>query len=288
MSNRKLRRSALPACIALVLLAPLAQAQDTGSDATTLDRIEVTGSNIPRSQVETASPVQVISREEIDRTGKATIAEYLQTLTSDGAGSIPKTFGNGFAGGGAGVSLRGLGAASTLVLLNGRRLAPYGLADDGQKVFTDLSVIPMDAVERVEVLRDGASAIYGSDAIAGVVNIILRRDFTGVTGKVSYGTSDDSDGDARKASFTAGIGDLSTDGFNAFVSIDVGKTDEILVSDRRNRKWIGTGDIRPWGYSIEGSQFLTGFITPGVIEPDTGELLAGNAVSSPTGSVRGA
>ena len=289
MSNRKLRRSALPACIALVLLAPLmAQAQDADPDAVTLDRIEVTGSNIPRSQIETASPVQVITREEIDRTGKATIAEYLQTLTSDGAGSIPKTFGNGFAGGGAGVSLRGLGAASTLVLLNGRRLAPYGLADDGQKVFTDLSVIPMDAVERVEVLRDGASAIYGSDAIAGVVNIILRRDFTGVSGKVSYGTSDDSDGNARRGSFTAGVGDLAEDGFNAFFSIDVGKTDEIMVSDRRNRKWIGTGDLRPWGYSIEGSAFLAGFITPGVIDPDTGELLAGNASSSPTGSVRGA
>jgi len=146
--------------------------------ATNLDRITVTGSNIPRATTETASPVQVITRQEIDRTGKATIAEYLQTLTSDGAGSIPKSFGTGFAGGGSGISLRGLGAASTLVLLNGRRMAPYGLADDGQKVFTDLSVIPMDAVERVEVLKDGASAIYGSDAIAGVVKIIPRRGFT--------------------------------------------------------------------------------------------------------------
>ena len=156
-----------------------AQAQEAAprEDATTLDRIEVTGSNIPRTSTETASPVQVISRQEIDRTGKATVAEYLQTLTSDGAGSVPKTFGNGFAGGGAGVSLRGLGAGSTLVLLNGRRIAPYGLADDGQKVFTDLSTIPMEAVERVEVLKDGASAIYGSDAIAGVVNIILRQRF---------------------------------------------------------------------------------------------------------------
>ncbi|MGY2437092.1 TonB-dependent receptor plug domain-containing protein, partial [Escherichia coli] len=97
----------------------------------------------------------------------------------DGAGSIPKTFGNGFAGGGAGISLRGLGAGSTLVLLNGRRMATYGLADDGQKVFTDLSTIPLDAVERVEVLKDGASAIYGSDAIAGVVNIILKERMDG-------------------------------------------------------------------------------------------------------------
>ncbi|MET0581339.1 MAG: TonB-dependent receptor plug domain-containing protein, partial [Pseudoxanthomonas sp.] len=143
MSHRKIRRAALPACIALGLVAPLgALAQDTDEGATDLDRIVVTGSNIPRTNTETASPVQVISREEIDRTGKATVAEYLQTLTSDGAGSVPKSFGNGFAGGGAGVSLRGLGAGATLVLLNGRRIAPYGLADDGQKVFTDLSIIP--------------------------------------------------------------------------------------------------------------------------------------------------
>ncbi len=79
--------------------------------------------------------------------------------------------------GGSGISLRGLGAGSTLVLINGRRIASYGLADDGQKLFADLSSIPMDAVERVEVLKDGASSIYGSDAIAGVVNIILRNDF---------------------------------------------------------------------------------------------------------------
>ena len=221
----------------LAIAAPAALAQSAPAEKpTTLDRITVTGSNIPRVTTETASPVQVITRQEIDRTGKATIAEYLQTLTSDGAGSIPKSFGTGFAGGGSAISLRGLGAASTLVLLNGRRMAPYGLADDGQKVFTDLSVIPMDAVERVEVLKDGASAIYGSDAIAGVVNIILRSDFTGAIAKASYGMSGDSDGNARRGSLTAGIGSLAEDGFNAFISLDVSKTDGIRISDRRNPK----------------------------------------------------
>nr|WP_240196814.1 TonB-dependent receptor [Stenotrophomonas lactitubi] len=226
--------------------------------ATNLDRITVTGSNIPRTNTETPSPVQVVTRQEIDRTGKTTLAEYLQTITADGAGSIPKTFGNGFAGGGAGISLRGLGAGSTLVLLNGRRMATYGLADDGQKVFTDLSTIPLDAVERVEVLKDGASAIYGSDAIAGVVNIILRSDFQGAILRASYGTSGDGDGDAKKATLTAGTGDLATDGWNAFFSLDVGKTDAIKISDRKNRKWIGTGDTRPWGYDAADSQFLGG------------------------------
>ena len=263
MTYSKLRRASLPAGIALILATPFAAlAQDApAEDATNLDKIVVTGSNIPRSDTETASPVQVITRQEIDRTGKATVAEYLQTLTSDGAGSIPKSFGNGFAGGGAGVSLRGLGAGSTLVLLNGRRLAPFGLADDGQKVFTDLSTIPLEAVERIDVLKDGASAVYGSDAIAGVINIILRRDFTGTVVKASMGTSGDSDGNQRKGSITAGIGDISEDGFNFFFSLEGSKTDSIGISDRRNRKWIGTGDTRPWGYGIGGN--LPGRITGG-------------------------
>ncbi len=264
MIYSKLRRAALPAGIALILTASFAaQAQEAAAteDATTLDKIVVTGSNIPRTSTETASPVQVITRQEIDRTGKNTVAEYLQTLTADGAGSIPKSFGNGFAGGGAGVSLRGLGAGSTLVLLNGRRLAPFGLADDGQKVFTDLSTIPLEAVERIDVLKDGASAIYGSDAIAGVVNIILRKDFTGAVLKGSYGTSGDSDGNQRKGSITAGIGSLAEDDFNFFFSLEASKTDSIAVSDRRNRKWIGTGDTRPWGYAVGTN--LPGRITGG-------------------------
>ena len=190
----------------------------------------------------------MIQRQEIDRTGKNTLGEYLQTLTVDGSGSVPKSFGAGFASGASGVSLRGLGAGSTLVLINGRRIAPYGLADDGQKVFTDLSIIPLEAVERVEVLKDGASSIYGSDAIAGVVNVILRRDFNGAILKGSYGVSGDGDGDERKASLTWGTGDLAEDGFNFFFSAEASKSDEIYVRDRKNRKWIGNGDISRYGY----------------------------------------
>lgn len=286
------RRNCLRDAIALamttgvVAFAGSAAAQE---EPKTLDRIEVTGSNIPRTDTETASPVQVITREEIDRTGKTTVAEYLQTLTSDGQGSIPKSFGNGFSAGGSGVSLRGLGAGSTLVLLNGRRMAPFGLADDGQKVYTDLSTIPLEAVERIDVLKDGASAVYGSDAIAGVVNIVLRKDFTGVVVKGTYGISGDGDGDTRKGSITAGWGDLAEDGYNFFFSVEGAKTDAIRVSDRKNRKWIGTGDTRRWGYSIAGAGangFLAGNITPGEIDPDTGELGPGGAGSSPTGSIR--
>jgi len=271
IQRRATRRHVLCASVAGVLAAtaavPAAFAQEA---ATNLDRITVTGSNIPRTNTETPSPVQVVTRQEIDRTGKTTVAEYLQTLTSDGAGSIPKSFGNGFAGGGAGISLRGLGAGSTLVLLNGRRMATYGLADDGQKVFTDLSTIPLDAVERIDILKDGASAIYGSDAIAGVVNIILRSDFEGAILRGSYGISGDSDGDTRKATLTAGTGNLASDGWNAFFSLDVGKTDAIKISDRKNRKWIGTGDIRRYGYDAADAQFLGGAYLSGGTAGGTG------------------
>lgn len=264
-----------PLALAIAVAGVVAAAPALAQEATTLDRITVTGTNIPRADIETASPVQVVTRQEIDRTGKTTIAEYLQTLTVDGQGSIPKSFGNGFSAGGAGISLRGLGAGSTLVLLNGRRLAPYGLADDGQKVYTDLSTIPLDAVERVEVLKDGASAIYGSDAIAGVVNIILRSDFTGTIAKASYGTSKYDDADARKGSITVGWGDLATDRYNFFFTVDAGKTDNATIWERDDRKWIGTGDIRRWGYPYDGIAGLAGFIGAN-----------GVATNSPVGAVR--
>jgi iron complex outermembrane receptor protein len=108
------------------------------------------------------------------------------------------------------------------------------------------------------VLKDGASAIYGSDAIAGVVNIILRSDFEGAILRGSYGVSGDGDGDAKKATLTAGTGDIAEDGWNAFFSLDVGKTDAIAISDRKNRDWIGTGDLRQWGIDPADAQFLGG------------------------------
>jgi iron complex outermembrane receptor protein len=253
--------------------------QPAEPETTELDRIEVTGSRILRTDTETASPVQTIQREEIDRTGKKTIGEYLQTLTVDGQGSVPKSFGAGFAAGASGVSLRGLGAGSTLVLVNGRRIAPYGMADDGQRVFTDLSIIPLEAVERVEVLKDGASAIYGSDAIAGVVNIILRNDFEGAVATASYGVSEEGDGNESKAAFTWGTGNMAEDGINFFFSVEAGKSDEVFVRDRKDRKWIGTGDIARWGYDTTSFGGLAGFIFP----PDDGS--PGSAGNSPVGSV---
>jgi hypothetical protein len=228
-----------------------------------IQRVEITGSNIRRSEAETASSVITVNRADIEKSGKSTVAELLQTLAVDNQGSVPTTFGNGFAAGASGISLRGLGAASTLVLLNGRRMAPYGLADDGQKQFSDLNVIPTDAVDRIEVLKDGASAIYGSDAIAGVVNIILRRDYVGNTLRFSRGGTEEWDGKRTTIAFTKGVGNLDTDRYNILFSIEYKKFDEIWYRDRSDRDYIGRIDLRPWGYSANEALGGTGAIVPG-------------------------
>lgn len=223
-------------------------------------RIVVTGSNIRRVESETASPVQTVSREDIARSGKASVAEFLQTLAVDNQGSVPTTFSGGFASGASGISLRGLGAASTLVLLNGRRMAPYGLADDGQKVFVDLNLIPLEAVDRVEILKDGASAIYGSDAIAGVVNVILRKDFRGAVLSATYGQSRYGDGAQSRATLSAGYGNLDTEGFNVLVNLEAGKKDAIWSRDRAGRAQVGRSDLRDLGFDAASGLGGTGAI----------------------------
>jgi iron complex outermembrane recepter protein len=248
------------AVVGVGLLAQPAMAQDASGSS--MQRVEITGSNIRRAQTETASAVQTLKREDIERSGKTSVAELLQTLAIDNQGSVPMTFGSGFASGASGISLRGLGAASTLVLINGRRVAPYGLADDAQKVFADLNIIPVEAVERVEILKDGASSIYGSDAIAGVVNVILRRDYVGSVGKVSYGQSKYGDGEDIRASITHGFGDLNNDRFNVLLNFEYGKKGDIKNADRSDRgNYIGRLDLRPLGFGAAQNLGGTGAIT---------------------------
>jgi iron complex outermembrane recepter protein len=208
------------------------------------EEVIVTGSRIRRVDYETASPVQVVRRDDIERVGATNISEVLRgVISADNQGSIPTAFSSGFAAGSSGVSLRGLGVNSTLVLLNGRRMAQYGLADDGIRTFVDLNSIPYDAVERVEVLKDGGSAIYGSDAIAGVVNIILRENFEGLTISGDTGTSGDGDGNSYRLSALGGIGG---DRYNAFLSVEGQREDAIEQRDRDG--YLGTHDLRGIGF----------------------------------------
>jgi iron complex outermembrane receptor protein len=210
-----------------------------------LERVEITGSNIKRVDAETASPVQVLSRGDIERTGKQSIQEVLRGITADSQGSIASSFSGGFAAGSSAVSLRGLGVNSTLVLVNGRRMTTYGLADDGARTFVDLNAIPLEAVDRVEVLKDGASAIYGADAVGGVVNIILRKNYNGGSMGASYGQTGRHDGQTTRTFGTVGFGDLGSDGYNAFFSLEASKQRDILA---RDRGFIGQDDLRSLGF----------------------------------------
>jgi len=218
---------------------PGAWAQESGQ------RVEVTGSRIKRTDTETAAPVQILTREDIERTGRQSIQEVLRTVTADGLGSIPTSFSNGFASGSAAVSLRGLGVNSTLVLVNGRRMTTYGLADDGTRNFVDINSLPLEAVERIEVLKDGASAIYGADAVGGVVNVILRKNYTGASMGASYGQTGHSDGQTGRVFGSFGAGNLDTDRYNFFGTIEASKQKNIWSKDRG---FIGQGDLTSLGY----------------------------------------
>jgi len=210
-----------------------------------LQRVTVTGSNIKRTDTETASPVQVLTREDIEKTGKQSIQEVLRSITADGQGSISTSFSNGFASGSAAVSLRGLGVNSTLVLVNGRRMTTYGLADDGSRTFVDLNSIPLEAVDRVEVVKDGASAIYGADAVGGVVNVILRSNYTGASVGGSYGQAGKGDGQTTRAFASLGFGNIDTDKYNIFFSLEASQQKNIWSTDRG---FIGQSDLTSLGY----------------------------------------
>ena len=193
-----------------------------------LERIEVTGSNIKRVDQETVAPVEIITREDIVRSGRPNIAEVLRNIPANN-GQRSEQFTNSFAPGAAGISLRGLGQKTTLVLINGRRVSGYGFAQNISDTFVDLNAIPTAAVERVEILKDGASAIYGSDAIAGVVNIILRKDYQGIDANIGYGRFEGKN--EYSAQLTGGYGNLGTDKFNIFATLDLYKRDLLQQSE---------------------------------------------------------
>lgn len=227
-----------------------------------LQRVEVTGSRIKRVDAETASPVQVITREQIDRSGAQSITQLLNRLPASNAGNFNSNAVASFTPGAGGVSLRGLGAQATLVLINGRRMAPYGFASGGQQSFFDINSIPLDVVERMEVLLDGASAIYGSDAIAGVINVILRKNYNGLSMSGSGSQSGYHDGEAGKISTTYGKGDLETDNYNFFLNYSHEHQNAVKASAR---PMTSTADFRRFGltdlrssYGYPGNLYTTG------------------------------
>jgi iron complex outermembrane receptor protein len=198
----------------------------------TLETVIVTGSHIQRTDSETPSPLQIITAEQIHESGYTNIQDVLHSLTANGQGTLSQAFSGAFASGGSGIALRGLNVGATLVLIDGHRMAPYPIGDDGQRSFVDISNIPFDAVERVEALKDGASAVYGSDAVAGVVNIILKKSYQGASVTADAGTSSHADGTTYHVSGIWGMGDLATDGHNFYVAAEYRQQAQIRLIDR--------------------------------------------------------
>lgn len=235
-------------------------------------RVEVTGSAIKRVDAEGALPVQIIRREEIERSGATSVTDLIQRLPAmQGATAEAASVGGGGAGF-AGASVHNIGEERTLVLLNGRRLAQFGgqtLTGFGAAI--DLNTLPLAAIERVEVLTDGASALYGSDAIAGVVNFITRRNST--LGEISVGMSEPRKNGAEEQRFSIskGFGDLERNGFSVFLSLGADKRKPLNAGDREESK---TGVIN---FSHNGKRYQA-FLgspsaIPGNVLDDAGDIV---------------
>ncbi|MBY5990843.1 TonB-dependent receptor [Ferrimonas balearica] len=229
-----------------------------------VERIEVTGSRIKRTDLETASPISVFSSEDIANSGVSTLEDFVQTIPAINGGAEGSSINNGSRGY-ATASLRGLGSGRTLVLINGRRFASG-----------DLNSIPTAYVERVEVLRDGASTIYGSDAIAGVINFITKKDFEGVEFNAQYDITGEGDGDKTLFSVTTGA---SNDRGNVVLSLQYTERKAIYQGDREfsecpiferdGQKVCGGSGTIPYGQFFD----LSGGLSGGhVKDPETGEI----------------
>lgn len=246
------------------------------SGSPTLETIVVTGSYIRRTNSESPSPVTTIDADEISKSGFNSIADVIKTVSADNSGTLAQAFSGAMAGGADGVALRGLSVDATLVLVDGHRMASYPLSDDGQRQFVDISALPMAIVDRVEVLKDGASATYGSDAIAGVVNVILKKEFTGLEFSSAAGSTDRGDGLSQRFSALYGLGNLDSDGHNFYVSIE-GRHQQAIPQLARG-SYVSASDLTPWGgpnlYGgvINGNlpNPLTTYTVPGQVLPVSG------------------
>ena len=237
-------------------LPPSTAAQPSGGE------IVVTGTITRNPAAATASPVVSVTADDIQKRGITTVTEYLQTLSANNAGTIPPSWSSfGFTTGASAPSLRGFNDAYTLVLFDGMRSAVYPLADDTQRNITDINTIPAWSVARIDTLLDGASATYGSDAIAGVVNVITKNELRGLHANGSFGISQKGDGEEKRFSIAYGFGSLAQDGWNVYAGVEWQKNDSLFSRDRGYP--FNTGDLsRICGTAEQGC--LTNFIRNGI------------------------
>ncbi len=240
MKNSSLRRGLMATTTICGLLSGIAalpntaEAQQTSdnSKASSTTEVIVTGSILRKKNLTSISPLTVLGAGDIEKRGATTIESVAQNLAGNNGGAISNNWSvSGFSVGASGLSLRGLTSNSTLVLVDGMRLAYYPLADDARRNFVDLNTIPNAIVDRVEVLQDGASATYGADAIAGVVNVITKRQFDGFTAKAMVGAPEHAGAGQANVSALWGKGSLAEDGWNFYVSGEYQKNDALFARD---------------------------------------------------------
>jgi len=202
-------------------------------DPKTGEEIIITGSITRNPAAATASPVISVTADDIQKRGITTVTDYLQTMSANNAGTVPPSWSAfGFTTGASAPSLRGFNDAYTLVLFDGMRSAVYPLADDTQRNIVDINTVPNWSVGRIDTLLDNASATYGSDAIAGVVNIITKSEVQGIHANGSYGVSQRGDAREKRLSINTGYGDLRRDGFNVYAGVEWQKNDPLFSRDR--------------------------------------------------------
>jgi iron complex outermembrane receptor protein len=270
--NRPVWLAVLLGTAALIPTHAGAQDASSATEPEPLQEVIVTGSLIPRTAQESPGPIRVITAIDLQQSGYTDVSDVLRNLPSNGASTLTQDNPAAYAGGASGISLRGLTVGETLTLIDGHRMVPYPLSDDSQRTFVDLSSIPDVAIDRIEVLEDGASSEYGSDAIAGVVNVLLKKTFQGMQFNAEGGTSQRSDGTLEHLTGIGGLGDLSSQGFNFYTALELRHEDAILVTARQglftNRDWApyGGDDIirgsagnvfEPYPPTISGALFNT-------------------------------
>ncbi len=267
-------------------LQPTSPTQRTTADGTALpdpwqetleeERIVVTGSNL--TEAPPFVPETVFSREAIERTGSRSAGDFFQLLPQNSGPTFTENQNDSLAPGAAAVALRGLSPDATLVLVNSRRVAPFPFAQSGITAFVDLNSLPLAAIQQIEILRDGASAIYGTDAIAGVVNIRLLEKFGGALASFGYGNTTDTDVGEYRSAVISGYSDEQR-GIDLVLVADYFHRNSLFQLDRFFSRSI---DQRRQG----GSSFLSSVANPGtVFDPVTGDPLKVPADSDGTPTV---
>jgi iron complex outermembrane recepter protein len=262
MKTKAIKLTALAGSLALLGLANHALAQAD-------QRVVITGSSIKRIATEGALPVQIITRADLDREGITSAEQLILDLSSNGTG-LDNLASNADVVGGAqrgnngatSANLRGQGSNATLILLNGRRVASHGL-NGGQ---VDLNQIPMAAVERIEILKDGASAIYGTDAVGGVINFILRTNFTGLRAQAIADVTQEGGGEIYRGSIVGGFGNLDTDKYNVLATFSY-RDAKALRGDQRD--FVNTFQVdRGLSVDTRGTPHATIFPLAGTLFPN--------------------